>query len=945
MPEPTITRNLLIKAEQARMLYSSIGIAGLGTLLLSTVVLWLNGGVSLLPNLVWGGTMLLVSLLYTALWYLWRRSAPEPASSEKWLSFLLPVVLMSGIGWGVAVGYHSPHYADDIPLVTTLLSTVGMMLTVMLLAASGRVVAVFLATALLSLAVTSGYFGIPPSGRVLILLFTAIIAIVVAGAVLSLLLKNNAGLRAGKRNVYGKLYQAREKMSGLHSRLSDGNERRRDVERELVLAKEAAESANMAKTEFLATMSHEIRTPLNSIVPLLEILGGTQLNGEQGQLVRTAHNSSLHLITIIDDILDFSKIEAGKLELESIEIRIKELVESVTAMMAKSAERRGLDLSYKIQPGVPDFVRGDPIRLRQVLTNLVSNAVKFTKKGSIVVEVSRRGIRRKEVELLFSVKDTGIGLDQETQSRLFHSFTQADASTTRTHGGTGLGLAISKRLVELMGGKMGVQSEEGVGSIFYFALSMRKSLRDAPPERYSLQGIRALLVGGDSEEEERCKAMLEQWNIVLQTANSPMDAMGKLSTTANLGESWAYELVIADASQLGSQMSALMRDISRISALSDLKLVAIGSPYKGVRRDKIDGLLPKPVQKNDLHHLLCRVMDVESESHEASTDTTGLGESNRHLLADVEHGQWGDDGDFAVSELVPKQLTGRVLVVEDNPVNLRVARKLLQRLGLESEAALDGLQALKAVDHGDYDLVLMDCQMPIMDGYEATHAIRMREVKRELTRLPIIAMTANAMAGDRQKCLNAGMDDYLSKPILSGTLKSTLEKWLKMGKGSTQASSVSSSPAELLSGAGKAGKAIVSESDTTPSAFSDGKVATAAIDGAVIDREILGELYEIMEDDFLELLETFLKTSPGLIHEIETGIQEGDLQQTMRAAHSLKSGSANLGAIQLSELAKRMEYAARESDQQAVSSSYNETRDAFDIACRELKMICEQGHL
>ncbi len=220
----------------------------------------------------------------------------------------------------------------------------------------------------------------------------------------------------------------------------------------------------------------------------------------------------------------------------------------------------------------------------------------------------------------------------------------------------------------------------------------------------------------------------------------------KLTATANLGESWAYELVIIDVAHIGGQMGVLMRDISRVPALADLKLVVVGEP-DGVKRDKIHGVLPRPVQKNDLHHLLCRVMDVESERNEASAGIAGLGESNRHLLADVEHGQWGDDGDFAVSEMIPKQLVGRVLVVEDNPVNLRVARKLLQRLGLESEAVVDGLQALKAVEHGDYDLVLMDCQMPVMDGYEATNAIRMRESARGLVRLPVVAMTANAYGG------------------------------------------------------------------------------------------------------------------------------------------------------------------------------------------------------
>ena len=931
MLEPTITKSLLIKAEQTIMLYDGVAYLGLGTAVFATGLLWLNGGLLEQANLPWGGALLLAALLYLLPWAFWKYSTPDPLSSGKWLNFPLPAVLLSGYGWGSLAGIHSPYYAGDAPLLTTLIVSISVLLTVMMLAAYGRIAAVFLLTCISSLLLSMVNQEAVPAGDVQILMLTAIIGITVTLMSLSLALGTIAHLRAGKRNVHGKLFQAREKMSGLHSQLSVDNERRRDVEQELVLAKEAAESANMVKTEFLATMSHEIRTPLNSIIPLLEVLGGTELTREQNQLVSTALNSSLHLITIIDDILDFTKIEAGKLELESIEIRLKELVESVTAMMAKSAERRKLELSYRIAANVPDFVRGDPIRLRQVLTNLVSNAIKFTKQGAILVEVTCEGMRRKEVKLLFSVKDSGVGLTQEAQDRLFHSFTQADASTTRTHGGTGLGLAISKKLVQLMGGRMGVESEEGRGSTFYFAISMRKSLRDVPPDRYSLKGIRVLLVGNDKEEVVRCTRYLDQWSMMVQSTGGVMDALSKLTTTATLGESWAYELAIVDAASMGSGLKSLIRDISRVPALAELKLVIIGEPHRSISRERIHGVLSKPVQKNDLYRILCRVLDVERQEGEVLLNPVGLGESNRHLLADVEHGQWEDEDQFAVSTSTLHQLTGRVLVVEDNPVNLRVARKLLQRLGLESEAATDGQEALKALDGGGYDLVLMDCQMPVMDGYQATRSVRQSEAQRGLARLPIIAMTANAMAGDRQKCLDAGMDDYLSKPILTDILKKTLKKWLPEGEraGSVQAVEADDSLQGRNWHATAEDNAVYRVPSVGPSVS--------------IDAEIIAELYDVMGSDFIELLETFLATSPALMEELGTGQRNGNLQMVLAAAHSLKSSSANLGAMHFSNLAKTLEFAAREGDLQLISDNYPATLAAYQAASRELRAICDRG--
>ncbi|MEO6967792.1 MAG: ATP-binding protein [Rhodanobacteraceae bacterium] len=677
----------------------------------------------------------------------------------------------------------------------------------------------------------------------------------------------------------------------------------RGVQRELLAAKQAAESAMLAKSEFLATMSHEIRTPLNGILPLLDIVLGMQLAPTQRDYLATAHGSAQELLRIVDDILDYSKVEAGKLDLERVGVNLRELMDNVQRLMEKPAEAKGLALRMVVDEDVRPSVRGDPVRLRQILSNLVGNAIKFTERGGVSVRVSRRGDTATHHELLFAVRDTGVGLAPEAAARLFQPFTQADASVTRRYGGTGLGLTICKKLVELMGGKIGVRSEPGRGSVFWFSVPFEKMPGDMAGARRDLSGLRSLLASGH-QQAQRMMPALSGLGLEVTHVAGAASALAKLRQAAPLGRAFAYELLVVDAGTLDGDAAALLRNVLRDPKLAAVRVLALGG---AAETDPRIVALARDADDTALRTALDGLYGLPTRGRQKPLLGAARAPRTPEPTATVE-----------------RHLHGRVLLVEDHPVNQQVARRLLERLGLRVELAGNGAEALDKIARQTFDLVLMDCQMPVLDGYSATRRLRERERQQTVPRLPVIAMTAHAMAGDRERCLDSGMDDYLTKPLDRSLLADTLARWLDLA-GTPPAPTVriaitpdaapTSAPAPAPSPPKTAAKPLPTAATTAAKSYptSITMPATAAIPStdATLDDTVLADLEEIMGAELKTLVQAYLHDGDQRIRALRAAAVAKDVAEAGRLAHSLKSASANLGAKPLAAEAKGIEQGAR----------------------------------
>lgn len=685
-------------------------------------------------------------------------------------------------------------------------------------------------------------------------------------------------LKEYSNQLQQKVQQSNEHLEKSYHELKITNEK-------LKQARDAAEQASNSKSEFLANVSHEIRTPMNAIIGMTDQVLNSKLTPRQRANLKLVHNSGRTLLHLINDILDFSKIEAGRMELEEINFDLHQMVNDVSDLFVDQVGTTKTELVIDIAPDVPKKIIADPLRLRQVLVNLTANAVKFTSGGEITISISVERTQPRSVELLFSIKDTGIGIPQEAQENLFKAFTQADGSTTRKYGGTGLGLTISKKIVTLMKGEIWVKSTQGKGSTFFFTGEFMRAPENKVSQYLipdSLKGAPVLIIEDNIGARNVMKRYLEQFGIKPETTSSAEQGLELIekSTAKNL-----YKFIIMDLSlpgMSGTEAAKIIRESYSADQLPIILVTAteLGEAISKASKSGINKILTKPLRQSILFDVIMDLFENQELKQVEPEPTTEI----------------------------PREFKGyKALLVEDNPVNRQVAIQILEDSNIEIETATNGIEALSKLKESKFDIVLMDIQMPEMDGYETTKIIR-REMA--LTSLPIIAMTAHAMRGDRDKCLNAGMDDYIPKPIDRENLFNSIRYYLK-GKHSAE----------------------ITPSKKSPDVKSDFSEYTEIIVEDALKR-IGGNM-----DTLIVILTSFIDYNKQFPEKMAAMLKEGNLKEAGDLAHTIKGASANLSAQKLSEAAKQLEKACKDGNVDAAEETLKEAVEKFEKYKIEVKKL------
>jgi len=657
-----------------------------------------------------------------------------------------------------------------------------------------------------------------------------------------------------------------------------------------------AEQANQAKSEFLANMSHEIRTPMNGVLGMTELLQETDLSDRQSRYVGTLRKSGENLLTIINDILDLSRIEAGKFELQQVDFDLHATLDAVIDLLAGSAQNKGLEFIYSLDEEVPMLVNGDALRIRQVLTNLLGNAIKFTDKGDVILEVSanHHPLSENGIKVCFRVTDTGIGMDEDAKTGVFEPFKQADGSITRRFGGTGLGLPISKRLTELMGGEIGVESRPGIGSTFWFTVELQVGATQPVSPVIDLAGKHVLVVENNELSRDILCGIIESRGGETTSVSDGPEALEALASAAIFADG-SFDAAVIDMTMPEMNGIDLAKKMAQDSVFADLPLIML-TPINGLgdveqeRLGKDVDVLCKPLRRR---HFL-----------------TLLSSKNASRSNDLKRRDDDMKAEGAMLQL-PKApaFAARILVAEDNPINQEVAREHLMELGCDVDIVEDGAKAVTARWEHSYSLIFMDCQMPIMDGAVATKTIRKRERAEKCAAMPIIALTANAFEADRENCLTAGMNDFLSKPFSRDQLRETLSRWLP----APSSNDLQAFPVLM---------------QDPP----DENVLNAACLDALRAMQRPGK-----PDFLLRVATLFIDNAEKQLSEFQTAIDNQDLKTMGKIAHSLKSSSATIGALSVSELCRQIETAVHTDMESEILQAFIGLSAEFSLVKRALE--------